>query len=163
MLLKREQQHGSSDGVPGHRPDGPGTSLTCHESMCAWFCNADLLSLKAMTKNIVAKADLEKPLILWNRTRKRAEEHSASIGHSTVAATVKEAVTKADIIWSCLQDQEAVTEIFEEILEMDIRGKLFLESSTVLPDVTNRIAKQVEEAGAEFVAMPGKIYSVRSV
>ena len=131
--------------------------------MCAWFRNADLLSLKAMTKNIVAKADLEKPLILWNRTRKRAEEHSASIGHSTVAATVEEAVTKADIIWSCLQDQEAVTETFEEILEMDIRGKLFLESSTVLPDVTNRIAKQVEEAGAEFVAMPGKIYSVRSV
>ena len=114
-----------------------------------------------MTKNIVAKADLEKPLILWNRTRKRAEEHSASIGHSTVAATVEDAVTKADIIWSCLQDQEAET--FEEILEMDIRGKLFLESSTVLPDVTNRIAKHVEEAGAEFVAMPGKIYSVRSV
>ncbi|KAL2043847.1 hypothetical protein N7G274_003367 [Stereocaulon virgatum] len=109
---------------------------------------------QAMTKNIVAKAELEKPLILWNRTQKRAEEHSSSIGHSTVVATVKEAVTKADIIWSCLQDQEAVTETFEEIFRMDIRGKLFLESSTVLPDVTNRIAKQIEEAGAEFVAMP---------
>ena len=108
-----------------------------------------------MTKNIVAKADLEKPLILWNRTEKRAKEHSSRIGHSTVATTVKEAVTEADIIWSCLQDQEAVTETFEEILKMDIRGKLFLESSTVLPDVTNRIAKEVENAGAEFVAMPG--------
>lgn len=108
-----------------------------------------------MTKNIVAKANLEKPLILWNRTQQRAKEHSSKIGHSLVAATVKEAVTNADIIWSCLQDQEAVTETFEEISKMDIRGKLFLESSTVLPDVTNRIAKEVEEAGAEFVAMPG--------
>ena len=108
-----------------------------------------------MTKNIVAKANLEKPLILWNRTQQRAKDQSSKIGHSIVAATVKEAVTNADIIWSCLQDQEAVTETFEEILKMDIRGKLFLESSTVLPDITNRIATEVEEAGAEFVAMPG--------
>ena len=50
-----------------------------------------------------------------------------------------------------------MTETFEEILKMDIRGKLFLESSTVVPDVTNRIAKEVEEAGAEFVAMPGPL------
>ena len=106
--------------------------LSRHERRCAWFCNADLLSLKAMTKNknIVAKADLEKPLILWNRTRKRAEEH---IGHSIVAATVEEATTKADIIWSCLQDPEAVTETFEEILEMDIRGKMFLETRVKCP------------------------------
>ena len=110
-----------------------------------------------MTKNIVGKASLEKPLILWNRTQQRANEHSSNIGHSSVAATVKEAVTNADIIWSCLQDQEAVTETFEEILRMDIRGKLFLESSTVVPDVTDRIAKEVEEAGAEFVAMPGPL------
>ena len=110
-----------------------------------------------MTKNIVGKANLENPLILWNRTQQRAQEHSSNIGHSLVAATVEEAVTKADIIWSCLQDQEAVTEIFEEILKMDIRGKLFIESSTVVPNVTNRIAKEVEKAGAEFVAMPGPL------
>ena len=108
-----------------------------------------------MTKNIVGKVNLEKPLILWNRTQQRAEEHSLKIGHSVVAATVKEAVTNTDIIWSSLQDQEAVEETFDEIFKMDIRGKLFLESSTVVPDVTNRIAKAVEEAGAEFVAMPG--------
>ena len=110
-----------------------------------------------MTKNAVDKANLEKPLILWNRTQQRAQEHSSKLGHLLVATTVKEAVFRADIIWSCLQDQEAVTEIFEEILEMDIRGKLFLESSTVVPNVTNRIAKEVEEAGAEFVAMPGPL------
>ena len=58
---------------------------------------------------------------------------------------------------SGLQDQEAVTATFEEILKMDIRGKLFLESSTVIPEVTDQVAKEVEEAGAEFVAMPGPL------
>ena len=113
-----------------------------------------------MTKNIVAKAELEKPLILWNRTRQRAEDHGRKLAHCIIAETVTDAVTQADIIWCCLQDQEAVTETFADILKLDLRGKLFVESSTVLPDTTNRIAKQVGEAGAEFVAMPGASYLI---
>ena len=81
------------------------------------------------------------------------------LGHSTVvAASLKDVVTNADIIWSCVKDQEAVEQIFAEILsstQSNLRGKLFVESSTILPDVTNHISKQVLEAGGEFVAMPG--------
>ncbi len=51
-----------------------------------------------MTKNIVAKANLGNPLILWNGTQQRANEQSSKIGYSLVAATVKEAITNADII-----------------------------------------------------------------
>ena len=111
--------------------------------------------MKAMTKNLVLHGNLDKPLTLYNRTRNRAEEHSASIGHSIVAATLEEAVSNADIIWSCLQDQEAVEATFDSILTMKIQGKLFVESSTITPERTNSIARQVLRAGAEFVAMPG--------
>lgn len=108
-----------------------------------------------MTRNLVAKGNLDEPLILYNRTRSRADEHSSQIGHSVVAATLEEAVSKSDIIWSCLQNQEAVMECFEKILLQDLQGKLFLECSTISPDVANRLAKRVLSAGAEFVAMPG--------
>ncbi|MCJ1243552.1 hypothetical protein MMC30_000749 [Trapelia coarctata] len=109
---------------------------------------------QAMTRNLVAKGNIEEPLILYNRTRSRAEDHSAKIGHSTVAATLEEAVSKSDIIWSCVQDQEAVIQCFEKILTQDLHGKLFLECSTISPEVTNNLARRVLGARGEFVAMP---------
>lgn len=116
-------------------------------------------STQAITANLVNKANNTSPLIIYNRTRLRAEEHSVRIGHSTVvAASLEYVVTNADIIWSCVQNQEAVEQIFAEILSLtlrNLRGKLFIESSTIPPDATNHIAKQVLEAGGEFVAMPG--------
>lgn len=108
-----------------------------------------------MTKNIVLYGNLDKPLKLYNRTKSRAEEHSANLGHSTVAATLEEAVSDTDIIWSCLQDQEAVEATFGSLLKTNIQGKLFVDSSTITPEKTNSIARQVLGAGAEFVAMPG--------
>ena len=40
-----------------------------------------------------------------------------------------------------------------------IRNKLFIESSSITPETTNSIAKQVLDAGGEIVAMPG-MYSL---
>lgn len=113
-------------------------------------------SIQAITANLVAKGNLTSPLILYNRTAERAKEHSSLIGNSLVVASLEEAVSRADMIWSCVQDQDAVEHIFAKVLAIrDLTGKLFVESSTVLPDVTNRIAKQVARAGGDFVAMPG--------
>lgn len=108
-----------------------------------------------MTANLVRHGNLEKPLRLYNRTRSRAEAHSSGIGHSQVATSIEEAVLDADIVWSCLQDDEAVQATFDEILAVGIEGKLFVDSSSITPEKTNQIAKRVVEAGGEFVAMPG--------
>lgn len=108
-----------------------------------------------MTKNLVVKGNLDKPLILYNRTRARAEEHSSVIGHATVANSLEEVVEKAQIIWSCLENQEAVLKTYDEFLTSDVKGTLFLECSTIRPEVTDQIAKRVLNAGGEFVAMPG--------
>ncbi|KAI9663953.1 MAG: hypothetical protein M1821_007444 [Bathelium mastoideum] len=109
---------------------------------------------QAMTKNLILNGKLEHRLILWNRTLQVALDHSARIGHSVVAETVEEAVQGADIIWSCFASQEAVSERFETILQRDVKGKLFVESSTISADATNKLAERVIAAGAEFVAMP---------
>ncbi|TVY36626.1 putative oxidoreductase-like protein [Lachnellula occidentalis] len=105
---------------------------------------------KAMTRNLVLSGRLDEPLIIYNRTRSRAEEHSASIGHSTVAATIEDAVSCSDIIWSCLQDDEAVEFSFAQILRVDVTGKLFVDSSSVTPEVTDRIAQRILKAGGNL-------------
>ena len=111
--------------------------------------------VQGMTKSLVSKAILQKPLILWNRTYKVAIDHSTLIGHSEVVQSVEEAVPRSDIIWSCLSNHRAVFETYHRALKGDVRGKLFVESSTLTPEATNEISRIITDAGAQFVAMPG--------
>lgn len=115
-----------------------------------------------MCKNLVQKGNLEKPLILWNRTASRTVELSERIGHSIVAETVEEAVAPADIIFSCLTGEIAVNATFDKLFKTDIKGKLFVECSTVLAAHMNELAKKVEAAGANFIAMPGMQFNAES-
>lgn len=117
---------------------------------------------QAMAKNLVLKGNLENPLILHNRTLSRTKSVSERIGHSIVAETVTDAVTPSDIIFSCLVDSDAVNETFSTILKGDMTGKLFVECSTISPELTDELALKLHEAGAEFVAMPGKLIFVRT-
>ena len=110
---------------------------------------------QAMCKNLVQKGNLKKPLILYNRTTSRTVDLNARIGHSIVAETVEEAVAPADIIFTCLTDEAAVNQTFDRILKLDIKGKLFVECSTVLAAHMNELSKIVQAAGAHFIAMPG--------
>ncbi|TVY42093.1 putative oxidoreductase [Lachnellula occidentalis] len=109
-----------------------------------------------MCKNLVEKGQLDKPLIIYNRTEKRATDLSNSLpsGKSTVASTVEDAVSNADIIFTCVGDDAAINSIVDTALQVDTKGKLFVDCSTVHPDTTERLAKKITAAGAEFVACP---------
>ena len=107
-----------------------------------------------MCKNLVEKGDLGKPLIIFNRTTKRAQDLSSNIGHSTVASSIDEAVAKSDIIFICLGDDASINENVEKIVRGDINGKLIVDCSTVHPDTTAVTAKAVEARGGRFVACP---------
>ena len=98
---------------------------------------------------------LKNELILYNRTISRANELSSRIGYSVVAESLDEAISKADIVFSCLVDEKVVDETFESILKGHIAGKLFVECSTTQREHTNQLARRVEAAGANYVAMPG--------
>ena len=101
------------------------------------------------------KAGLDEPVLLYNRTKRGAIEHCASIGHARVASTLEELVDKSEIIWSCVQDERAVLDIFKEMLKHDVGSKVFVESSTIPAELTDRIARQAADVNAQFVAMPG--------
>lgn len=86
-----------------------------------------------MCKNLVEKGDLGKPLIIFNRTRQRATDLNAKLpaGTTTIAASVEEAVAKADIIFTCLGDDAAIKETITTAMKGDVQGKLFVDCSTV--------------------------------
>lgn len=109
---------------------------------------------RGMCKNLVEKGKLGEPLIIYNRTTAKAEDLSKKIGHSIVSPSLADAVAKSDIIFFCLGDDAAVQSNIEEALQGDVKGKLFVDCSTIHPDTTAAIAKSIEGQGAAFVACP---------
>lgn len=111
-----------------------------------------------MCKNLVEKGNLSTPLIIQNRTRKRAEDLAASLpeGKSTIVDSAGEAAAKSDIIFVCLLNDDADKAIHEEMIKNGAKGKLFVDCSTVHPDTTEVLAKAVIAQGGEYVACPGE-------
>lgn len=109
-----------------------------------------------MCKNLVEKGDLSQPLIIYNRTKSRSDDLSSKLGtgKTKIASTIEEAVKPSDIIFTCVGDDKAVQDTIDTALEQDVKGKLFVDCSTIHPDTTNKIAKQITGKGAHFVACP---------
>ncbi|KAI0161632.1 6-phosphogluconate dehydrogenase 2 [Hypoxylon sp. FL1284] len=111
---------------------------------------------RGMVKNLVEKGNLEKPVILYNRTRKRSEELAAKLpeGKTEIVDSLEEGVKKADIIFTILTNDAAVQGVFQDLLKGDVSGKLLVDCSTIHPDTTEKLAKSVADKGAQFIACP---------
>lgn len=109
-----------------------------------------------MCKNLVEKGKLDKPLILNNRTQKRADDLSAKLGKdkTKVAPSVAEAAKESDIIFICVGDDAADRDTVKQILDAKPKNVLVVDCSTVAPDTTEELNKMVTEAGHAFVACP---------
>ncbi|ERS95952.1 hypothetical protein HMPREF1624_07487 [Sporothrix schenckii ATCC 58251] len=113
----------------------------------------------AMCKNVVQKANLDKPLIVYNRSKDRSTalvEELAAPGKVTIADSVVAGAKEADIVWTMLSADAIVESVYDEVLSSDanIEGKLFIQSATIHPDTTERLAAKVEKRGALFLAAP---------
>lgn len=113
-------------------------------------------SYQGMCKNIVEKANLSSPLLLYNRSIERATSLSAMLapGKTKVVGSLTDGVASADVIFTCLSNDAAVEQTVAAALQEDVAGKLFVECSTIHPDTTEKVAKAVLAKGAEFVAAP---------
>ncbi|KAI5380220.1 hypothetical protein J4E82_000796 [Alternaria postmessia] len=114
------------------------------------------IGLGNMGRNLVEKGNLDKPLILYNRTKSRSEDLASKLGGSKtkVVDTISDAVKSSDIIFMCLGDDAAVNSAVDAMLEAGVNGKLVVDCSTVHPDTTNGLEKKITEKGGEFVGMP---------
>lgn len=91
-------------------------------------------------------------LVLWNRTRERAEQ----LGIGTVVSTPAEAAKDAEIVISMLTDADAVLAAYfgDAGAVKSAQRQVFVEMSTAGPDVGQVVAPAIEGAGAQFVEAP---------
>jgi 3-hydroxyisobutyrate dehydrogenase-like beta-hydroxyacid dehydrogenase len=107
----------------------------------------------------VERGNLRTPLHVFNRTEARAIELRDAVpeGKITVASTAEEAILNSDLIFICLNSYKATEEILADCVKMGanlLQGKVFVDCSTVHPDLTRALATALGKSGAAFVACP---------
>ncbi|KAI4262562.1 MAG: hypothetical protein L6R42_002262 [Xanthoria sp. 1 TBL-2021] len=112
-----------------------------------------------MVKNLLGKAPLDTPLIISNRNVQRAIDLQAILDpgkeKTVIAPNVIDAVKAADIVFTCLGDDDAMKQTAKQVSgAFNLDGKLFVDCSTVHPDTTHHLADVFTKAHAEFVACP---------
>lgn len=133
------------------RKHGPSKQGRSTASSC---CRTN--NIQGMVKNLVEKGNLSKPVILYNRTKKRADDFAATLpaGKSRIVDSIPQAVTASDVIFTCVGQDKDIKETLHAALQQDVKGKLFVDCSTVHPDTSNELSKTVTAKGAHFVAAP---------
>jgi 3-hydroxyisobutyrate dehydrogenase len=91
------------------------------------------------------------PLSVYNRNSAKAAGFE---DQSTIREDIDELVDHSDIIFSMLTNDEAVSEVYETILQREIKGKLFVDMSTISRERCISIATKLKDKGAAFIDAP---------
>ncbi len=92
---------------------------------------------------------------VWNRTREKTD--GLALAGAVVAATPAELATRAEIVITVLTDAAAIDATYHGargLLAGDVRGKLFIEMSTVRPETEKALAAKVSATGAALIECP---------
>jgi 3-hydroxyisobutyrate dehydrogenase len=92
-------------------------------------------------------------VVVWNRTPDKAK----AVSDATFAATPAELARESEAIITILTDGAAIEAVYHGpsgLLSSDVNGKLFIEMSTVPPNVETTLAPKVAAKSADFVECP---------
>jgi len=92
---------------------------------------------------------------VWNRTPQKAQALSSA--GATACATARALAGASDVVITILTDADAIDATYrgtEGLLGGDVRGKLFIDMSTVRPEVEKALAASVSAKGAALVECP---------
>lgn len=95
------------------------------------------------------------PVTVWNRTASKAE--SLVKQGAKLAANPRAAALQADVLITIVSDPAALEEVLwgaNGAIEGLRRGSLYIDSSTVSPDLARRVAKVCVDRGVEFLDAP---------
>lgn len=133
--------------------------MSCHTLQHAF------LGLGAMGRNMAlslsSRGGLSKAVLVWNRTLETAIRAVAEInekgGKVENTLNLASTIRHADIIWSCLYDEDAVRDVWSAIIResVSMEGKIIIECSTISPRSVEELQSLTKSAGAGFIAMPG--------
>jgi len=86
---------------------------------------------------------------VWNRTAEKARGLGLDVADS--ATRLADA---SETLISILTDAAAVESVYGQLFAGDVKGKLFIEMSTVRPETERRLADRVRAKGAAFAECP---------
>src|SRR4051794_4935247 len=92
---------------------------------------------------------------VWNRTPERAKPLVGA--GAKLCATPEDLAERSDVIITILTDADAIDHVYNGehgLLASDAHDKLFIEMSTVRPDVQIALANVVRASGGRFVECP---------
>jgi 3-hydroxyisobutyrate dehydrogenase len=92
---------------------------------------------------------------VWNRTRGKTDALAAA--GATVAATPQELSTRTEVVITMLTDAAAIDATYRGargLLAGEVRDKIFIDMSTVRPEVEKALAASVRAKGAALVECP---------
>ncbi|MFZ4261288.1 NAD(P)-dependent oxidoreductase [Sphingobacterium sp. HJSM2_6] len=101
-----------------------------------------------MAKNLEA-AGIE--LFVFNRTPEKTEDFQEK---STICHSLGDLIQQVDIIFTMLSNDDAVYAVYENLLQHDINGKLFVDMSTVSKETSISIAASLAAKSASFIDAP---------
>jgi 3-hydroxyisobutyrate dehydrogenase-like beta-hydroxyacid dehydrogenase len=107
---------------------------------------------KPMAQNLL-KAGY--PLHVWNRTAAKAKELEAA--GAKMAANAREVAAQCDVLITIVSDPPALEEVLcgkGGAFAALKKGALYIDSSTISPDLARRIAAESSRAGVEFLDAP---------
>ncbi len=91
------------------------------------------------------------PLSVYNRTIAKAK---GFFEKSTVAASIDALVQQSDIVFTMLTNDASSKAVYDEILKQDIDGKLFVDMSTISPELSIATSNSIKGKGAGFLDAP---------
>jgi 3-hydroxyisobutyrate dehydrogenase-like beta-hydroxyacid dehydrogenase len=95
------------------------------------------------------------PLMVWNRTPSRAD--SLVTQGAKLAARPREVALQADVLITMVSDPAALEEVLwgqDGAMDALRRGSLYIDSSTVSPDLARRVAQACADRGVDFLDAP---------
>lgn len=107
---------------------------------------------KPMGRNLL-KAGF--PLVVWNRTKSKADDLVRE--GAKLAAGPKELAAQVDVLITIVSDPAANEDVLfgaSGALDGLKRGSLFIDSSTISPELARREAKECAERGIDFLDAP---------
>lgn len=94
-------------------------------------------------------AGLGHEVAVWNRTAAKARSLGLPMKES-----LNELVPGSDAVITMLADGAAVKQVYGALLAGEVRGRLFIDMSTVRPAVSVEVSKQARSVGAIFIECP---------